>query len=161
MGTLDPVYESIELGERKHYGADLDTSLRRCLIQAASDIKIPAVSGMTMGTDDFYDCQGRLDGAIRTWYTEDDKMKFLQKAYNAGIRNIEMEAPAFGAFCNRAGIRGAIVCCSIVNRLKGDQITSTPEQLGQFSVDAQNVVATFMKKELLARKANGVKRPWQ
>merc|ERR1712050_484181 len=158
MGTLDPVYESIELGERKHYGADLDTSLRRCLIQAASDIKIPAVSGMTMGTDDFYDGQGRLDGAVRTWYTEDDKMKFLQKAYNAGIRNIEMEAPAFGAFCNRAGIRGAIVCCSIVNRLRGDQIASTPAQLGQFSVDAQNVVATYIEEVLDLKNGNVAKR---
>jgi len=158
MGTLEPVWESIELGERRHYGANLDASVRKGLLAAATDISIPVVSGMTMGTDDFYDCQGRLDGAVKPWYTDEDKMRFLQKAYNAGIRNIEMEAPAFGAFCNRAGIRGAIVCCSIVNRLKGDQIASTPQQLGQFSVDAQNVVATYMKKELLTERTHCVKR---
>merc|ERR1719330_111173 len=150
MGTLEPVYEAIELGERRRYGADLDAGLSRSLVGAARDLEIPVVEGMTLGTDDFYDGQGRLDGALRTWYTEEDKMRFLQKAYNAGVRNIEMEAPAFGAFCRRAGIRGAIVCCSIVNRLKGDQISSTPQQLGQFSVDAQTVVATYVKKELLA-----------
>jgi len=104
---------------------------------------------MTLGSDDFYDGQGRMDGALRPWYTEEDKMKYLQKAYNAGVRNIEMEAPGFGAFCRRAGIRGAIVCCSIVNRLKGDQISSTPAQLGQFSVDAQAVVTQHMKTVLL------------
>merc|ERR1712183_914621 len=102
-----------------------------------------------MGTDDFYDGQGRLDGATKTWYDGEDKMAFLRKAYKQGVRNIEMEAPAFGAFCNRAGIQGAIVCCSIVNRLKGDQISSTPAQLGQFSVDAQAVVTQYMKTVLL------------
>jgi len=158
MGTLDPVYESIELGERKLYGAELNAAVRKGLVAAAGQINVPVVEGMTMGTDDFYDCQGRLDGAVRTWYTEEDKMRFLKKAHNAGVRNIEMEAPAFGAFCNRAGIRGAIVCCSIVNRLKGDQISSTPAQLGQFSVDAQNVVATYMKQELSGKNGHGTKR---
>jgi len=149
MGTLEPVWESIELGERRRYGADLDMSLVNGLIAAAKEINVPAVSGMTLGSDDFYDGQGRLDGALRPWYTEEDKMKYLQKAFNAGVRNIEMEAPGFGAFCRRAGIRGAIVCCSIVNRLKGDQISSTPAQLGQFSLDAQAVVTQYMKTAML------------
>jgi len=157
MGTLEPVYEAIELGERRRYGADLDSTVARSLLAAAKDIEIPAVSGMTLGSHDFYDGQGRLDGALRPWYTEEDKMQFLKKAYNAGVRNIEMEAPAFGAFCRRAGIRGGIVCCSIVNRLKGDQIESTPEKLGQFSVDAQRVVVQYIEKEL-AKASNGLKR---
>ena len=37
-------------------------------------------------------------------------MAFLRKAHAVGVRNIEMEAPAFAAFCNRAGIPGADVC---------------------------------------------------
>lgn len=150
MGTLEPVYEAIELGERRRYGADLDAGLVESLVTAAKEISVPVVAGMTIGTDDFYNGQGRLDGALKPWYTEEDKMGFLQKAYNAGVRNIEMEAAGFGAFCRRAGIRGAIVCCSIVNRLKGDQITSTGEQLGQFSVDAQRVVTQHIKNVLAA-----------
>jgi uridine phosphorylase len=148
MGTLEPVYEAIELGERRRYNADLDDGLANELVAAAKEIDIPVVSGKTLGTDDFYDAQGRLDGAFRAWYTEEDKMAFLKKAHAAGIRNIEMEAPAFCAFCHRAGIHGAIVCCSIVNRLKGDQIESTSEQLGQFSVDAQRVVIQHMNNAL-------------
>merc|ERR1719498_1552846 len=160
MGTLEPVYEAIELGERRRYGADLDADLVASLVAAAAEIKVSAVSGMTLGSDDFYEGQGRLDGALRPWYTEDDKMNFLKKAFNAGVRNIEMEAPAFGAFCRRAGIRGAIVCCSIVNRLKGDQIESTPAQLGQFSVDAQHVVMRYIEREIeaAAKNGRGVKR---
>jgi uridine phosphorylase len=153
MGTLELVYEAIELGERRRYGAQLDATLVPLLLSAAKDIEVPAQVGLTMGTDDFYEAQGRLDGALRSWYTEEDKMKFLNKAYNAGVRNIEMEACGFGAFCQRAGIRGAIVCATLVNRLQGDQVTSTPEQLGQFSLRAQRVVAHFMEKEL--SKVNG------
>lgn len=155
MGTLEPVYEAIELGERRRYGSQLDSALVPKLLAAAKEIDVPAESGMTMGTDDFYEAQGRLDGALRTWYTNEDKMVFLKKAYNAGVRNIEMEAAAFGAFCQRAGIRGAIVCATLVNRLEGDQVTSTGEQLGKFSLDAQRVVAQFMESELQKR---GVKR---
>ena len=46
-----------------------------------------------------------------------------------GVLNMEMEANVFLSFCNRLKIPGAVVCCSIVNRLKGDQITSTKEFL--------------------------------
>lgn len=157
MGTLEPIYEAIELGERKRYSARLDSTLVDRLVAAAKDINVPAVSGMTMGADDFYEAQGRLDGALLTTYSEEDKMKFLQKAYTAGVRNIEMEASAFGAFCQRAGIRGGIVCAALVNRLKGDQVTSTPQQLGQFSLDAQRVVVHYMAQEL-GNVSRGLKR---
>ena len=50
-----------------------------------------------MTADDFYEGQGRLDGAICD-YTEDDKMAFLERAYEKGVRNIEMESLTFAAF---------------------------------------------------------------
>jgi len=156
-GTLEPVHEAIELGVRKTYPADLDKELSDKLVAAAKEIDVSAVAGKTMGTDDFYEAQGRCDGALKPGYTDEDKMNFLKKAHAAGVRNIEMEASAFGAFCGRAGISGAIVCAALVNRLKGDQVTSTPEQLGKFSLDAQRVVAHLLGKEL-AKPAQGVKR---
>ena len=39
---------------------------------------IPCVIGKTMGTDDFYEGQGRLDGAFCE-YTEAEKFEYLQK----------------------------------------------------------------------------------
>lgn len=158
MGTLEPEYELIELGERRRYPARLDDGVAEGLFCAAERLGIPSVKGATVGTDDFYEGQGRLDGALQTSYTEEDKMKFLCKAYEAGVRNIEMEAPAFGSFCLQAGIRGAIVCCSIVNRLKGDQIESTPDQLSNFSVDAQRVVTEYMEQILLQAGCPPTKR---
>ena len=62
------------------------------------------VTGKTMAADCFYEGQGRLDGAICE-YDNADKLAFLQEAYDAGVRNIEMESLQFGAFTHKLGIR--------------------------------------------------------
>ena len=49
--------------------------------------------------------QARLDGAICS-YTEKDKLQYLQEAYKAGVRNIEMESSVFAAMCNLSGLSG-------------------------------------------------------
>lgn len=85
-----------------------------------------SVIGKTMCCDDFYEGQGRLDGAICE-YTEDDKMAFLEKASSVGVKNIEMESLQFGSFCHKIGVRSAVICVALLNRLKGDQVLSTPE----------------------------------
>ena len=51
--------------------------------------------------------QGRLDGAICE-YTEAEKMAFLKKAYDLGVRNLEMESLGFAAFCRHLKIRGML-----------------------------------------------------
>lgn len=66
--------------------------------------------------------QARLDGPFCD-YTESDKMRFLNKLYSMGVRNIEMEATAFAAFTNEAGVRAAIVCVAFLDRLLGDQVS--------------------------------------
>lgn len=48
------------------------------------------VSGKTMCTYDFYEGQGRLDGAFCE-FTESDKMDYLEKLRDFGVVNIEME----------------------------------------------------------------------
>jgi uridine phosphorylase len=45
--------------------------------------------GKTLCADDFYEGQGRVDGAFCE-YTIESKFKFLQKCYDSGIKNIEM-----------------------------------------------------------------------
>merc|ERR1719498_562114 len=44
MGTLEPVYEAIELVERRRYGADLDARLVENLVTAGEEAGIPIVS---------------------------------------------------------------------------------------------------------------------
>ena len=37
------------------------------------------VEASIMTCDDFYEAQGRRDGAFEPWYTDSDKMAFLKK----------------------------------------------------------------------------------
>lgn len=65
--------------------------------------------------------QGRLDGAFCD-FTENDKMEYLNNLHDFGVINIEMECTIFAALTHRAGIRSAIVCVTLLDRLKGDQV---------------------------------------
>mmetsp|Transcript_3268 Transcript_3268/g.6235 ORF Transcript_3268/g.6235 Transcript_3268/m.6235 type:complete len:294 (-) Transcript_3268:146-1027(-) len=119
---LKPEYNTFQLGERKSFPTKLDAEISEALCKHEK-----AVLGKTMTADGFYENQGRLDGAFCN-YTAEDKMKFLQKLHNAGVRNIEMEVVQFSALLNRAGYRTVACCAVVLNRLKGDQIN---EILGQ------------------------------
>ena len=70
----------------------------------------------------FYIAQARLDGPFCD-YTLEQKMQYLRDAYDAGVKNFEMECTAFTSLCLRAGIRAAVVCVALLNRLEGDQVS--------------------------------------
>jgi uridine phosphorylase len=65
--------------------------------------------------------QARLDGAFCD-YTEKDKLTYLQKLRAGGVSNIEMESTCFAALTYQAGIRSAVVCVAILDRLNEDQV---------------------------------------
>lgn len=62
-----------------------------------------------------------MDGAFCD-FTENDKMEYLGKLRDFGVINIEMECTIFAALTYHAGIRSAIVCVALLDRLKGDQV---------------------------------------
>lgn len=64
-----------------------------------------------------------MDGAFCD-FTENDKMEYLNKLHDFGVVNIEMECTIFAALTHHAGIRSAIVCVALLNRLNGDQVNS-------------------------------------
>ena len=45
-----------------------------------------------------------------------------QMLVKQGVSNMEMEALVFAALTNMAGIRSAVVCVTLLDRLKGDQV---------------------------------------
>lgn len=49
--------------------------------------------------------QGRLDGALCS-FSHEEKLEYLRKAYEAGVRNIEMESTVFAAMCRVCGLKG-------------------------------------------------------
>lgn len=114
-------FQSI-LGKLVQRPAKLDKKLSREL-KALAEPEDPydTIIGKTMCTNDFYEGQGRLDGAFCD-FTEQDKMDYLERLQNFGVVNIEMESTIFGALTYQAGIRSAIVCVTLLDRLKGDQV---------------------------------------
>jgi len=111
------------LGKVIHRPAKLDRKLAREIKALADPTQDPydTVSGKTMCTYDFYEGQGRLDGAFCE-FSENDKMEYLEKLRDFGVVNIEMEATIFAALTHHAGIKAAIICVALLNRLNGDQV---------------------------------------
>jgi uridine phosphorylase len=142
-GNIEPYYELAVLGETKRYPTKLDKCLNDALYETRGDLSV--VMGKTVGVNCFYEEQARIDGALYPGYSLEEKMAFVHRIHDLGVRNFEMEAPQFASFCMRAGLRGAIVCVALLNRLHGDQVTSTPEQLAEFSDRAQQVVLNYIK----------------
>lgn len=101
---------------------------------------------------DFYEAQTRIDGAYSNM-TITDKLNRLKTIAEAGVVNIEMEAVAFASMCRYAGIPGAIVCVTLVNRLLGDQITSTKAAMAELQQRPQQLMLGFIKKRMAENKA--------
>lgn len=143
-------YETTVLGKRKYYDTGFDTKTAEELESAGKRAKLPVLVAKTLATNDYYEEQGRLDGALLTEYSEADKMVWLRHLYDNGVRNMEMEATCLAAFCNRTGIRGALICSALIDRLKGDQTMdqATGDQIGQWNSDAQEVVIEWLRDKL-------------
>ena len=62
-----------------------------------------------------------MDGAFCD-YSEAEKLEFLQEIARQNVINMEMESLAFAALTHHAGIRAAVICVTLLNRLNGDQV---------------------------------------
>ncbi|NP_001011119.1 uridine phosphorylase 1 [Xenopus tropicalis] len=146
--SFRPQFEQIILGKTVVRNTELDSELAREFFQCSKEInEFNTVIGNTMCTLDFYEGQARLDGAFCS-YTEEEKMQYLKAAYDAGVRNIEMESSVFAAMCNISGLKAAVVCVTLLNRLEGDQISSSHEVLADYQQRPQKLVGFFIKKHL-------------
>lgn len=148
-GSLRTFYEMNILGKKIQCPASFDDELVQNLVEIGNSEypEFKTVKGATMCTSDFYEGQGRVDGAFCS-YTEQDKLDYLRKLNQHGVVNIEMECLPFGAMCQSAGIKGAVVCVTLLDRLKGDQIVLSPEDYKSFQVRPQLVAAEFIRQTL-------------
>ncbi|XP_071373567.1 uridine phosphorylase 1 [Centroberyx affinis] len=145
-----PKFEQVILGQTVVRSTDLDQGLTEELLQCSKELnQFETVIANTMCTMDFYEGQARLDGAFCS-YSEKDKQDYLAKAYEAGVRNIEMESSVFAAMCKLSGLRSAVVCVTLLDRLKGDQLISSHEVLRSYQQRPQILVGDFIKKQLSA-----------
>ena len=74
-------------------------------------------------------------------------MDFLETARDHGVKNIEMESLQFGAFCHKLGVRSAVICVAFLNRLHGDQVLNSMEELKEFENRPIKTVLEFIKQD--------------
>jgi uridine phosphorylase len=61
---------------------------------------------------------------------------------------MEMESLCFAAMCTQANIRGAVVCVTLLDRLKEDQLNISREILKMWEERPAVVVARFIRSRL-------------
>ncbi|NXE37969.1 UPP2 phosphorylase, partial [Ptilorrhoa leucosticta] len=104
--SFQPRFEQVVLDDVVVRSTELDKDLAEELLACSREIPdFPTLIGHTMCTYDFYEGQGRLDGALCSFSSE-KKLEYLRRAYDAGVRNIEMESTAFAALCGLCGLKG-------------------------------------------------------
>lgn len=59
-----------------------------------------------------------------------------------------MESVCFAAMCNRAGVPAAVLCVTLLDRLKKDQVDLTTEQHEDFQSRPQKIVVAYFKHVL-------------
>lgn len=119
------------------------------IIAANEDAEFPIVSGKTVAGNEFFLEQFRLDGAI-CFETPESKMTWLRWIDENGVRNIEMEGAMLAGYLNHWGFsKFAMICCTLLNRLDGDQVTATPEQLHTFSEHSGVALFNYLQASLL------------
>lgn len=82
--TLELGYEHVALGRKTREPAVADAMLTEEIIAANRTVDEPLgfdlVKGTTICTDDYYDAQGRMDGALPLWYTEEEKNRIFEES---------------------------------------------------------------------------------
>ncbi|KAG8139616.1 hypothetical protein E2320_002379 [Naja naja] len=117
------------------------------IILGKSDLIAEMYTSTSLMTCHAFVGQARLDGAICT-YTEEEKMQYLKEAHKTGVRNIEMESSVFAAMCNLSGLKGAVVCVTLLNRLEGDQISTPHDVMKEYQTRPQKLVGQLIKNHL-------------
>jgi len=151
-GLLQPYLELPIMGKMVRRPAVLDVGLASDLTALVKpEDAFQVKSGKTMCTLDFYEGQARLDGAFCD-YNEQDKIHFLQDCHKAGVLNIEMESLCFAAMCHHAGLKGAVVCVTLLDRLKGDQVDTPHSILNEWGMRPAIIVARYIKQQIKKNK---------
>lgn len=109
--------------------------------------------GATVASNDFYEEQGRTTGAICE-HTLEEKMKFLERARELGVINMEMECNHLAAMCHKLNVSFGIIDVSLANRLDNDKVELTREQMSIFERRLFWSVHLFVRAKLSDGKVN-------
>ncbi len=119
------------------------------IVAANADSGLDVVLGKTVAGNEFFLEQFRLDGAV-CMETPATKMAWLEWIHDNGVRNIEMEGAMLAGYLNHWGFpRFAMICCTLLDRLHGDQVTATAAELARYSDDSGTALFTYLSASLL------------
>lgn len=150
MADLKP-YRLLKGGDGEYwFDGHFPAAVYDAIIAANAGIEgIRVESGKTVAGNEFFLEQFRLDGAV-CLETPESKQAWLEWLDANGVRNIEMEGAMMAGYLNHWGFsKFAMICATLLNRLEGDQVTATPEQLHKFSEDSGVVLFNYLKSTLL------------
>ncbi len=118
------------------------------IVAASAGTGTPVEQGKTVAGNEFFLEQFRLDGAI-CMESPESKMAWLEWIHAHGVRNIEMEGAMLAGFLNHWGFpKFAMICTTLLNRLEGDQVTATKDELHQFSERSGDVLFRYLTATL-------------
>ena len=131
------------------FDGNFPAATTEAIIAANAYTDFPIVSGKTVAGNEFFLEQFRLDGAI-CLETPESKMDWLRWLHDNAVANIEMEGAMIAGYLNHWGFPSfAMICCTLLNRLEGDQVTATPDQLHKFSEDSGVALFNYLAASLL------------
>lgn len=145
MADLEP-YRLLKGGEGEYrFDGHFPPDVVRGILAANEGSGRPIVAGRTVAGNEFFLEQFRLDGAI-CMETPESKMRWLRWLDEHGVRNIEMEGAMLAAYLNHWGFRHfAMVCCTLLNRLEGDQVTASEEELHRYAENAGDALFAYLR----------------
>ncbi len=121
----------------------------QAIIAANEHTDFEIVAAKTVAGNEFFLEQFRLDGAI-CLETPETKMGWLSWIHDNGVANIEMEGAMLAGYLNWWGFsQFAMICCTLLNRLEGDQVTATAAQLHKYSEDSGVALFNYLAASLL------------
>ncbi|KAM9286898.1 LOW QUALITY PROTEIN: uridine phosphorylase 2 [Morus bassanus] len=154
--SFKPRYEQVVLDNVVVWSTELDKDLVQEVLACSKEIpNFPTLIGHTMCTYDFYKGQRRLDGTLCSFSSEKKISEYLKRAYDAGVRNTEMESIAFAALCGLCGLKAAVVCVVLLDGLEGDQTQATREVLREHQQRPQRLAVASIRKRLGPCLASG------
>ena len=135
-----PRWSNIEFGTKSTYETVLDDKVAQAITAANPDNSI--LNGNILSTSSYYNGQARLNGALATSYTEEERDQYLQKAYQHGVRGIDMESSCFMGVCNHFNIPAATLLAITTNRLESMDTIDLDKTLDDDDIEKSIKAAT-------------------
>jgi len=130
------------------FDSTFPAAITEAIVAANASAGFDVVTGKTVAGNEFFLEQFRLDGAV-CMETPETKMAWLEWIHDNGVRNIEMEGAMMAGYLNHWGFsQFAMICTTLLNRLHGDQVTASPEQLHAYSENSGTALFNYLRSAL-------------